>query len=122
MPLATFVIITWFLHYQCGEPIHSFIHSGDLYSASSRDYYSEALPAQSRTKRRTSERCKIWKGGPSARNAAQREDHFMLMDLQPKGPSLHNSQTGPRDQKLASRSRTQHPTCGQNQHWAAEIT
>src|SRR6218665_2569020 len=27
-----------------------FIHSGDLYSASSRDYYSEALPAQSRTK------------------------------------------------------------------------
>src|SRR6218665_2184556 len=30
--------------------IHSFIHSGDLYSASSRDYYSEALPAQSRTK------------------------------------------------------------------------
>src|SRR6218665_1823123 len=30
--------------------IHSFIHSGDLYSTSSRDYYSEALPAQSRTK------------------------------------------------------------------------
>src|SRR6218665_753492 len=30
--------------------IHSFIHSGDLYSASSRDYYSEALPAQPRTK------------------------------------------------------------------------
>jgi len=27
--------------------IHSFIHSGDLYSASSRRYYSEALPAQS---------------------------------------------------------------------------
>src|SRR6218665_1431347 len=31
--------------------IHSFIHSGDLYSASSRDYYSEALPAQPRTKK-----------------------------------------------------------------------
>ena len=30
----------------------SFIHSGDLYSAFSRDYYSEALPAQSRTKRK----------------------------------------------------------------------
>src|SRR6218665_2576343 len=30
---------------------YSFIHSGDLYSASSRDYYSEALPAQSRTKK-----------------------------------------------------------------------
>src|SRR6218665_870822 len=34
-------------------------------------------------KRRTSERCKIWKGGPSARNAAQRGDHSMLMDPQP---------------------------------------
>src|SRR6218665_399612 len=32
--------------------IHSFIHSGDLYSASSRDYYSEALRAQSRTKKK----------------------------------------------------------------------
>ena len=29
--------------------IHSFIHSGDLSSTSSRDYYSEALPAQSWT-------------------------------------------------------------------------
>jgi len=34
------------------EIIHSFIHSGDLYSASSRVYYSEALPAQSRTKKK----------------------------------------------------------------------
>ena len=58
----------------------TFIHSGDLYSASSRDYYSEALTAQSRTK--TSERCKIWKGGPSEMTAAQREDHSML--TQPK--------------------------------------
>src|SRR6218665_4091289 len=32
--------------------IHSFIHSEDLYSASSRDYYSEALPAQPRTKKK----------------------------------------------------------------------
>ena len=32
--------------------IHSFIHSGDLYSASSRDYYSEALAAQPRTKKK----------------------------------------------------------------------
>jgi len=63
--------------------IHSFIHSGDLYSTSSRDYYSEALPDQPQTKRRTSERCKIWKGGPSARNAAQRGVHSMLMDPQP---------------------------------------
>src|SRR6218665_4173441 len=28
--------------------IHSFIHSRHLYTASSRDYYSQALPAQSR--------------------------------------------------------------------------
>src|SRR6218665_3760175 len=39
-----------------------------------------------------------------------------MMDPQ---PSLHNSQTGTRDQKLTPRSRTQHPTCGQNRHWAA---
>src|SRR6218665_3412521 len=32
--------------------IHSFIHSEDLYSASSRDSYSEALPAQPRTKKK----------------------------------------------------------------------
>jgi len=33
------------------DMINSFIHSGDLYSVSSRDYYcSKALPAQSRTK------------------------------------------------------------------------
>src|SRR6218665_4036533 len=38
-----------------------------------------------------------------------------------KGSSLHNSQTGPRDQKLTPRSRTQHPTCRQNRHWAAEV-
>jgi len=37
-------------------------------------------------KRRTWERCKIWKGGPSATNAAQRGDHSMLMDPQPKRP------------------------------------
>ena len=30
---------------------YSFIHSGNLYSASSRGYYSEALPAQSRPKK-----------------------------------------------------------------------
>ena len=27
---------------------------------------------------------KIWNGGPSARNAAEMGDHFMLMDPQPK--------------------------------------
>src|SRR6218665_4106216 len=28
---------------------------------------------------------------------------------------------GTRDQKLTPRSRTQHPTCCQNRHWAAEV-
>src|SRR6218665_3964934 len=37
-------------------------------------------------RRRTSERCKLWKGGPSARNAAQRGDHSLLMDPQQKWP------------------------------------
>jgi len=32
--------------------IHSFIHSGDLYSTSSTHYYSEAPPAQSRPKKK----------------------------------------------------------------------
>jgi len=32
--------------------IHSLAHSGDLYSTSSRDYHSEALPAQSRPKKK----------------------------------------------------------------------
>src|SRR6218665_1199381 len=32
--------------------LSSFIHSGDLYSASSRHYYSKALPAQSRPKKK----------------------------------------------------------------------
>jgi len=36
-------------------------------------------------RRRTWGRCKIWKGGPSARNVAQREDHSMLM-----GPQLES--------------------------------
>src|SRR6218665_2567936 len=41
--------------WNCSDSIvHSFIHSGDLYSASSRDYYSEALPAQSRAKKKES--------------------------------------------------------------------
>jgi len=49
---------------------YSFIHSVDLYSASSRDYYSEALPAQSRTKKnaltqcwaKSNCRCLTWQG------------------------------------------------------------
>src|SRR6218665_703082 len=57
-----------------------FIHSGDLCSASSR--HSETLPASHGQRRKTSGKCKIWKDGPSARNA----DHSMLMSPQQKRP------------------------------------
>jgi len=51
------------VYYDCERLVHidytqfhanksSFIHSGYLYRASSRDYVSEALPAQSRTKKK----------------------------------------------------------------------
>src|SRR6218665_2406718 len=40
------------MRYNINLFIHSFIHSEDLYNAFSRDYYSEALPAQSRTKKK----------------------------------------------------------------------
>src|SRR6218665_819740 len=39
--------LQWLIHIT-----HSFIHSGDLYSASSRHYSSEALPAQSRPQKK----------------------------------------------------------------------
>ena len=35
---------------QGNKELHSFIHTGDLYITSSKDYYSEALPAKSQTK------------------------------------------------------------------------
>jgi len=46
--------VRWFLN-RCKSVsnrrlVNSFIHSGDLYRASSRGYYSEALPAQTQTK------------------------------------------------------------------------
>ena len=37
-------------------------------------------------RKKTWGKCKIWKGGSSARNAAQRVDHSMLMGQQPKRP------------------------------------
>src|SRR6218665_2471358 len=65
--------------------IHSFIL--ETYIAPRQETTTQRRPQPSHgQKRRTSERCKIWKGGPSARNAAQRGDHSMLMDPQSKRP------------------------------------
>ena len=50
-------------------------------------YYSEALPAQSRPKKKDLGRCKIWKGRSSARNAAQQGFFFPFLD---RFPSLNS--------------------------------
>jgi len=56
---------------------HSFIHV-DLYNASSRDYYSEAFPAQSRPKKKDFREMYNLEWFATARNAAQKGDHSML--------------------------------------------
>ena len=50
-PLPTEVFQLRPITYQSMRGIYSFIHSRDLYSASSRNYNSEALPDQSRPKK-----------------------------------------------------------------------
>src|SRR6218665_428228 len=97
--------------------IHSFIHSGVLYSASSRDFYSEALPAQSRTKKK------------DFREMSNLEGWAISKERNSKGRSFHAD--GPTTEKAlrciiakrarGTKNRTQHPTCGQNRHWAAEV-
>src|SRR6218665_3577620 len=67
------------------EFIHSFIHETYIALLQETTTQRRSQPSHGQ-KRRTSERCKIWKGGPSGRNAAQRGDHSMLMDPQPKRP------------------------------------
>src|SRR6218665_3184833 len=54
--------------------IHSFILETCIAPLPETTTQRRSQPSHGR-KRRTSERCKIWKGGPSARNAAQRGDH-----------------------------------------------
>src|SRR6218665_2752877 len=65
--------------------IHSFILETYIAPLQETTTQRRSQPSHGQ-KRRTSERCKIWKGGPSARNAAQRGDHSMLMDPQSKRP------------------------------------
>src|SRR6218665_743 len=65
--------------------IHSFIL--ETYIAPLQETTTQRRSQSSHgQKRRTLERCNIWKGGPSARNAAQRGDHSTLMDPQSKRP------------------------------------
>src|SRR6218665_3901975 len=67
--------------------IHSFIHSfWRLIQRLFKRLLLRGAPSSVTDKKKTSERCQIWKGGPSARNEAQRGDHSMLMDPQPKKP------------------------------------
>jgi len=49
--------------YEINYLINSLIHSGDLYSASSRDYYSEELSAQSWTKKKDFRNIKLGRVG-----------------------------------------------------------
>src|SRR6218665_1017619 len=62
--------------------IHSFILETYIVPLQETTTQGCSQPSH-RQKRRTSERCKIWKGGPSAGNAAQRGVHSILMDPQP---------------------------------------
>src|SRR6218665_1181962 len=56
----------------------SILHSGDLYSTSSRDYYSEVLPASTSQRRKTLERCKIWKGRQSEGLTTEKALHCII--------------------------------------------
>src|SRR6218665_92691 len=70
-----------------------FIHSGDLYRASSRHYYSEALPAQSQPKKKDFRDIYVKFG-----RAGHQQGTQLYGDIIPcwwahnrKGPSLHGS-------------------------------
>jgi len=69
----------------CSLFLHSFILETYIAPLQETTTQRRSQPSHGQ-KTRTSERCRIWKGGPSARNAAQRGDHSMLMDSQPKRP------------------------------------
>src|SRR6218665_1032704 len=67
--------------------IHSFVHSFilEIFIANFQEITTQRHFQPSHEQcRRTSEGCKIWKGGPSARNAVHRGDQSMLMDPTPQ--------------------------------------
>src|SRR6218665_1678874 len=116
------VVCGWCRHLEksCSDGnfnIHSFIHSGDLYSASSRGAPSPVTDKKEGLQRDV----KFGRVGHQQGTQLKGEIIPCRWSHNRKSPSLHNSQTGPRDQKLTLRSRTQRPTCGQNRHWAAEV-
>src|SRR6218665_1078016 len=93
--------------------IHS-LHSADLYSASSRDYYSEALQAQSRTKNK------------DFKEMTNLEGWAISKERSSKGRSFHADR--PTTEKalrcIIEKTGKLTPRClaaerSQNRHWAA---
>src|SRR6218665_10931 len=74
------------LEANCGKQIHSFILSGDLYSTSSRDYYSEALPAQSNIKKKDFRKMKNLEGWAIKRDCSSKGK-----SLQAAGPTTEKA-------------------------------
>jgi len=100
------------------QHIHSFILETYVAPLQDTTTLRRSQPSHSQ-RRRTSGRCKIWKGRSSARNAAQQGDHSMpmgdhskSMGPQPKRPFSAQLLNGPEEPK--AHSRTQHPTCFHN--------
>src|SRR6218665_3994321 len=80
---SDFLKFTFFTYFML---IHSFILETYIAPLQETRPTTQRCSQPSHGQKRTSERCKIWKGGPSARNADQSGDHSMLMDPQPKRP------------------------------------
>src|SRR6218665_445887 len=57
-----------------------------MYIAPRQETTTQRCSKPSHGQGRTSERCKIWKGGPPEGTAATRGDHSMKMEPQPKKP------------------------------------
>ena len=101
--------------------LHSFIM--ETYIAPLQDITTQRCSQSSHgQRRRNSGRCKIWKGGPSAGNAAQGGDHTMLMGPQPKKPFAAlwlNGSEGPKahlSQQSAAPDALPKPTLGSRDH------
>src|ERR1700733_1125011 len=118
-PVQTVELI---LDYSLCHVIHSFIHSGNLYSAPSRKllrgapspatFEKEGLKSSKEAKWRINlrERTQVsWKAIPS-----NRTNHR-------EGPMLDTSQTSTRNHKLTSCSRAEHSTRGDQRAWPAEV-
>src|SRR6218665_28759 len=83
--------------------INSFIL--ETYMAPLQETTTQRRSQPSHGQKKTSERCKIWKGGPSARNAAHADGPTTEKAL----PCIITKRARG-TKKLNPRSRTQHPT------------